>query len=67
MERETALAEKLRVVSFDMDQITDAQRVEVATLARRARVELWHPGLRWPSSDHAARDGGDLTPCGVAP
>lgn len=61
MERETALAEKLRLVDYDLARLTDTERINVFTLARSARVELWRPGLRWPSSPDADRTGGGLT------
>ncbi len=61
MERETLLAEKLRRVDFDLDRLTDTQRIEIFALARSAQVELWRPGLRWPSSEGADQTGGALT------
>ena len=66
MERESRLAENLRRVGFDLDLLTEAQRIEVFTLARSAQVELWHRGLRWPSSPGADQHGGGLTRIDVA-
>ena len=62
MERETLLAEKLRRVGYDLARLTEAQRIEIYDLARSARVELWHPGLRWPSSPGSDVTGGGITP-----
>ena len=62
MERETRLAEILRRVDYDLDRLTEAQRIDVFTLAASARVELWRPGLRWPSSPGSDVTGGGITP-----
>ena len=62
MERENALAEKLRRVGYDLARLTEAQRAEIFALARSAHVELWQPGVTWPSSPDAGRTGGGITP-----
>ncbi len=61
MERETCLAERLRRVGYDLARLTEAQRIEIFTLARSAQVEIWRPGLAWPSSPGADRTGGAVT------
>ena len=50
MERETRIAEKLRRVNFDLTRLTENQRIEIYDLALWARIEIWPPGQRWPSS-----------------
>ena len=57
LERETALAEKLRDVGYDLNLLTEAQRTEIFALARSAHVELWSPargGLVRPAPIRAA-------------
>ena len=61
MERETALAQKLRRVDYDLARLTESQRIEIHDLARSARVELPQLGVAWPSSPDAGRTGGELT------
>jgi hypothetical protein len=61
MERETALAQKLRRVDYDLDRLTEAQRIEIFDLARSAQVELWRPGARWSSGTGADLTGGGLS------
>ncbi len=58
METLDRLAEKLRAVDFDRARLTDAQNVEVFTLARAAGVELPHPNESWAST--SAGDIGGL-------
>ncbi len=60
MERETALAQKLQRVGFDLTRLTESQRTEIYDLARAARIELWRPGLVWASSPDAG-DAGVVT------
>ncbi len=62
MERETALAQKLRAVDYDVDRLTEFQRIEIYDLARAARIELPCPGTAWPSSPSADLSGGEITP-----
>ncbi len=61
MERETDLAEIIRRVGYDLAQLTDAEHIRVSTLARSAQVQLWRPGLRWPSSPGSELTGGEVT------
>ncbi len=62
MERETALAQRLRRIDYDLSCLTESQRTEIYDLARLARVELWQPGKRWPSSPGSSVTGGGITP-----
>ena len=61
MEHENKIAEKLRRIDFDLTSLTEAQRIEIFALARSAQVELWRPGLIWPSSPGADSTGGEVT------
>ena len=61
MDHNEALAAKLRSVDYDRSRLTDDQCVEVYRLARAAKIELWRPGLVWPSSDSADLRGGAVT------
>ena len=56
MDHDESLAKILRSADYDLTHLTDAERVRVFDLARSAQVELWRPGLRWPSSP-----GSDVT------
>ncbi len=61
MERETRLAEKLRRVGVDLNRLSDTERERVFGLARAAWLEIWRPGLRWPSSPGTTATGGEVT------
>ena len=60
-DRETRLAEKLRRIDYNLARVTEAERIEIFELGRAARIEIWSPGLRWPSNPDAGRSGGELT------
>lgn len=61
MEIEDRLAGILRTASHDLSRLSNAQRIDVFTLARSGQIELWRPGLRWPSSESADQSGGGVT------
>ena len=61
MESIDRLAEKLRAVDFDRSRLTADQHAEVFNLARAAGIELYRPGVAWPSSPGADLAGRVIT------
>ena len=60
-DRDARLVEMLENCNFDRARLSDADVAEAFSLARAAQIELWRPGMVWPSSDGASLRGGAVT------
>lgn len=61
MDKENQIAEILRPVDFDLNRLSESERTRVFGLAHAAWLEIWCPGVRWPSSEGAGSSGGEVT------
>ncbi len=61
MSYEEQIADRLRNCDFDTHRLDDIQLAEIYRLARGAHIELWRPGVVWPSGTGADRTGGGLS------
>ncbi len=58
---EPRLVEILSACDFDRSRLSVADAAEVFNLARSAGIELYRPGVAWPSSPGADLTGGGIT------
>ncbi len=60
-DREARLVEILNACDFDRSRLSNADNAAVFDLARAAGIELYRPGVAWPSSPGADLIGGEIT------
>ncbi len=61
-DRDIRLVEILSSCDYDRSRLSDVDAAEAFSLARAAQIELWRPGMVWPSSPGTEHRGGGLTP-----
>ena len=44
-----SIAEKLRAVDYDLNRLTDTERTELFSQARKCGIQIWHRDFLWSS------------------